>query len=335
MRRILRKASPILGLVILVLVVRSVGGREILSIVSAADPLVLGLAATALTAHFAAKALRWRGILGAIDARIPVVDAVTAYGAGAMLGAVTPGRVGEVVKVLMVKRHYPVFSWSSGLGSIVVDRLIDIALLGGVFLCGVFFVVSRSDPTEVEVPTGAITLVLAMCFGFVVVVIWGMKKVNSMDYRFLPAKIREVLSEVTRLTESLRWQAVVRMAVWTILAYALFFVHFVLIARSLECALSPFELSWAISAASLAAIVPISIAGVGVRDIVLVQAFSLFGGKGEAALAVSISLVYLAVFSGVVVVIGLWPFLTQGIDIGDVRRHHGDNLGDRRNRIHR
>ncbi|MBA7640673.1 hypothetical protein ES703_48344 [subsurface metagenome] len=78
----------------------------------------------------------------------------------------------------------------------------------------------------------------------------------------------------------------------TIFAYIIFYTQGYLIAKSLSIPVSFFYLVFCLSLASLVALIPISIFGIGTRDATLIVLFSTQGLTEEAAVSLSLALLF-------------------------------------------
>ncbi|WP_029214651.1 lysylphosphatidylglycerol synthase transmembrane domain-containing protein [Kallotenue papyrolyticum] len=103
----------------------------------ATDPWLLTLAIVLAAPFLLLKALRWLYLLRIWSVRLPLREALALYCIGIFLGVVTPGQAGDAVKAWYLRRRgYPL---STGLASVVVDRLFDIGVMGLLAASGLFF----------------------------------------------------------------------------------------------------------------------------------------------------------------------------------------------------
>ena len=89
-------------------------------------PILAAIALNALVIHL--KVWRWRNLLHALDVAIPFREAYRAFLPSLYLGLVTPGRVGDALRVQYLKRDHAV-GYSEGLAVSVIDRLCDVYVL--------------------------------------------------------------------------------------------------------------------------------------------------------------------------------------------------------------
>jgi len=93
----------------------------------------------ALVLHFAKVALRvvaWRNILKASypDRRVPRSSVFGAYVAGVGINSIAPARLGDVVKIFLVKRRIPDSGYATLAPSLLVETIFDFVVATGLFL---------------------------------------------------------------------------------------------------------------------------------------------------------------------------------------------------------
>src|SRR5690606_5634366 len=76
------------------------------------------------------KVLRWQGLLATRAIAFPLRKAWSAFTAVLYIGLLTPGRIGDVLRVKYL-RSATGASYADGLASIAVDRICDIYVLLG------------------------------------------------------------------------------------------------------------------------------------------------------------------------------------------------------------
>jgi uncharacterized protein (TIRG00374 family) len=109
--------------------------------------------------NYVLRILRWRILLAGLRAKVSGRDAALSYLAGfAMLA--TPGRVGELVRVWILKRLADV-PYASTVSALLADRLLDVAAVAALCLFGMRAAVRRD---LVIVAVGILALVLALAW---------------------------------------------------------------------------------------------------------------------------------------------------------------------------
>jgi uncharacterized protein (TIRG00374 family) len=109
--------------------------------------------------NYVLRILRWRILLAGLRAQVSGRDAALSYLAGfAMLA--TPGRVGELVRVWILKRLADV-PYASTVSALLADRLLDVIAIAVICLFGMRAAVRRD---LVMMAVGILALVLALAW---------------------------------------------------------------------------------------------------------------------------------------------------------------------------
>ncbi len=311
-------ALRLIGLALLGVIAMKVGKNALLYEISSTRWPFVVVAAALSAGHFCMKAGRWHYILHQRGVSVSHSRTIIAYCAGALIGALTPGRIGELSKVAFVRMWRKDCSWGTAFGTVVLDRIADVTVLILVATAGTIWFVL---PGGLRL-AGGMVAVLFLASGTVVgVFVW--KQSNSS---LVGGKVAETLRHKLGAGGKDFWvtlkvgtgRSACLIVLWTSLAYVLFFAHFVFLGRAVGSEISLAVLGWAIAIASLGAILPISISGIGVRDYILVQVFTAW--KETSARALAVSLLYLGVFNVVVAAMGIWPFLAGDIDFKTIQK---------------
>ena len=217
------------------------------------------------------KSERWRGLSGAMGLPLRPAEAWRLYSVGLGMGALTPGQAGDLVKAwALARKGYPL---STAIWSSVLDRLFDVAGLAplaalGVWIFGRAFV-------------GDTTLLVLGLIG----VIGAIALVARRDLlaRLLPGRLQRLAAGQVGVGAGALGVA----AGWTVASFAVSIFRVWLLAVALGLALPPAELSGIVGLTTVAALVPVSVAGAGPRDAVMVALLARLGYGPEPALALS------------------------------------------------
>lgn len=272
----LRWALRLLGPVLLIVVLVKLKDRgALLALASNAAilPLVLALLLNSVAIHL--KVVRWQILLKSRGHTYGTRDAWLAFCASLYLGMLTPGRVGDALRVQYL-RHDRGVPYAEGFASIVVDRLCDMYILAA-FAATAFAHFSSAIAGELAILGWA--SVAASVLGPLILWIPGLsEKLMSAAYR-----------KVSRDTEG-RGLAVFLAAVrgqtgkmlfvtlpLTVVSFVVSTAQGWLIARSIGLDLKPFDVLCLLAIASLLGLLPISVSGVGVREAFFAVVFPALG----------------------------------------------------------
>ncbi len=112
---------------VLVAILSTLDLNGLLTAFTRADPMLLIAGYLAPLPAIAVRTLRWRILLGVHGRRVPFSDLLGFYAQSIAIGTLTPGRVGEVSKGLLLARRGTPLRPAVVTG--IVDRLADVAFL--------------------------------------------------------------------------------------------------------------------------------------------------------------------------------------------------------------
>ncbi len=284
------KVLRVLGLVILVVILWRVDWSKLLEILKHIDLVMFVLAIVLNLVMIVTKGLRWWYLMRLQKIPARASDALKIYTAAQYFGMITPARVGEFLKILWVK-HYGLASKSVGLSSVLADRLMDIELL---------FVVGFFGIWHLDLIGGFGCLFLALSagiLGFSFVALRRSVAGKILDTLFKAMLFRKFKSDADELFASFR-EATLQMIqprlvipiLMTVVIYIGFFLGCWCLASSLNISVSYGNIAFFISIATLVALVPVTVSGIGTREATLIYLFSTVGVGHEEAVAFSLLL---------------------------------------------
>ena len=295
-----------IGLAALGLILSQIDIPDLVDLVRGASIGYLVAAVPLFFALIAVKALRWGGILRAVGIDLGFRTLLHAYLASFYLGAVTPGRLGEVIKVLYVtERGHP---RSEALFCTLLDRAWDIAFL---VIVGSIAMVRFASFFAAPLYLVAATMLLLLLT--VAGVVQNRGKGKSALRRVLGLVLPESLRATTEqvILEFVgHWSALCRRDfgiafLATFISWLLYYVQIYLLTLGIGVPLSFFEMVLMVTLASLMSLLPITVAGIGTRDVTLIALFGLVGLPVEMAVALSLSILALFVVNAVMS-LGFW-----------------------------
>ncbi|WP_437764213.1 lysylphosphatidylglycerol synthase transmembrane domain-containing protein [Sorangium sp. So ce281] len=303
-RTALRAFVRLIGPLLLVLVVARMDDRDAVlgAVVSAsAGPLALAAALNVLNIHL--KVVRWDALLRARGIVYPLRRAWSAYATSLYVGMLTPGRVGDLLRIRYL-RHDLGVPYAEGLATVVMDRLCDLYVLAAFVAVGVARYSAVIAGRLAWLTWGGIALtVLAP----LVLLIPGLAE------RLLLAFSRKLAKDPSESAEpgaASRFLVALRAHVGRGLLFTLpvtmatFVVNFAqgyLIARALGVPLALLDVTCLLAIANLLGLLPISIAGVGVRELFFSLVFPSLGFTAEHGVSFGL-LVFAVVYLNVVAV---------------------------------
>ena len=236
-------------------------------------PLLAAVVLNAGVIH--AKLWRWRDLLRSVGAPLSVGSAYRAFLPSLYLGLVTPGRVGDALRIQYLKRDHAV-GYADGLAVSIVDRLCDVYVLLAFVALGVVHLAS-----EVAIPLAQTmwiaVAVVAVAPAFLFVRGIAEPAAQWLYGRFSDGGAHEGLSVFfaalrRQVGPSLVWSIVI-----TILAFLTNYLQAWLVANAFGIELSFIDVAALVAISSFLSLLPISVSGIGVRESFFALVFPAFG----------------------------------------------------------
>lgn len=273
------------------------GPEHLWSIIRKANPLWLVAAWLLNFPQLGLKAWRWFLMIRWQGMALSYKRAFLSYFSALLVGFLTPGRLGEMVKVFTLK-HEAGATLARGLSSVLLDRMFDLYLLILLGSLGMvrFAVVGTSMPWPVFVGL-CIVLAIPLFFLHAGVVRWtGERLVRFPVLRHRADWINERIDQFADGLSVMRPVRIVLCAVLTAAAYMLVFVQCDLCARALGFRVPFIDLAMLIAATNFLTFIPITMSGLGTREFCLIYFLAHVAPPQTAAVAVGFGLTIFAVF---------------------------------------
>ncbi|MBN1165219.1 MAG: flippase-like domain-containing protein [Candidatus Krumholzibacteriota bacterium] len=296
----------LIGVLIFVIILFKLNLRTVLSELSGAN-LALLLAAVFLTIPFVTfKAWRWKCLLDMQGIEYDFKNSFLAYLGSMYMGLVTPGRLGDFIKVIYLKKDKGI-SIGRGFSGVLVDRLFDLLVLISMATAGALALTLSMNMITVILSFLVLLVLIVFIFlnekigkrliGILFRVVLPSRQVEKTDALFenFYAGIKELRSVKLFFPLGL-----------SLLSYLLFYIQCFLITRSLHIPIDFLNVAFCISTANLVSLLPLSISGIGTRDATLISLFSLLNLSQESALSFSLMFLFISNISSCLIGVGAW-----------------------------
>jgi len=305
----------LIGLVVFTYILLNIDFKLFFEKICGADAFYLAAGFILTLGVLIAKSLRWRSILGMLGIAIGSRLSIKLYWLGLYAGIMTPGKLGEVVKVYFLKHKG--FSGFRSLMSVIIDRASDVFVI---MVSGLFVVAFYMRDLAASI---IIVLTAAFC-GLIFYVFFRKGAMSAIAdgilKRILNAgaygRYRSVAGSCSDLGH-VEFKRVGASLFYLILSWGLYFLANYAIALSIGIKISPFMLLAVITAATIASILPISIAGLGTRDASIIYIFALTGLSKESAVVFSF---FILIIDLIVISFGLIPYLKESVLVAETKQ---------------
>lgn len=279
----------LVGPLIFLYIISQISFSNLLASFSVVNVWLILAAFLAMILEIFVKAIRWRVILASLDIHISKTKSVSLFWLGAFAGIVTPGRLGELAKVYFLKnKGNDAFR---SFFSVILDRLIDIVFL--LFLGLLIFAFYLRSLGSYLIVFGAAALLATV---LIFVLLDQRSLVNKLFGRLLKFVVPINFDDYNRFTFAKFWNGLrglkagdlLHFSFYLLAAWLLYFLSRYLIALSLGLDLSFIDIAVVSVAIAIVSALPISVAGLGTREAIVIYFFGLFGIKPETALLFSL-----------------------------------------------
>lgn len=299
-RRLFALAVRLVGPLLLILVIaRMKDPSRLLHAVLAASPLPLAVAVLLNLVNIHLKVIRWDVILRTRGIRYPRRRAWASFMTSLYVGLLTPGRVGDVLRAQYLKHDLDV-PYAEGVASVVVDRLCDLYVLAAFVAVGVV--------RYAEVIVGGLRVVTwagvaATVLGPLLLLVPGVAEA-VLGRAFKKLSPGGEVDGFTRFLAAVRANVGRPLLLTLPLTVATFIVNYAqgwLIARAVGLPMTFLDATCLLAIASLLGLLPISVSGVGVRELFFALAFPLLGFTADDGVGFGL-LVFFVIYLVIVLV---------------------------------
>jgi uncharacterized protein (TIRG00374 family) len=251
------------------------------------------------------KVWRWQRLLLAQGIVLPHRVALATFMSAQFYAQVTVGRVGEFVRIEALTERG--IGAATALSSCLFDRLLDVflVLFAGSVL-GAFVLGAARAALAASLLMGVLAVV-AVAF----VKLLGSERAASprgwlaaVERRRFGSRALRALREIARgMAPLLRPATLLEAMAWTTIAWAGYFAALFTLSDGLHLGVSRVLLTATAAFAALSALLPVTISGLGARELIYIEVLRAHGVTGEAAVA--LSLLHLMVMSACAIAFGL------------------------------
>lgn len=289
-----------MGPALLVLVFARMPDRgKVLAAIASASPLPLLLAVLLNPLIIHLKVIRWEVLLRTRGIVYSRRRAWASFLTSLYVGMLTPGRVGDVLRVQYLKHDLGV-SYAEGLASVVMDRLCDLYVLVAFVAVGVV----RYGPVlvgDLAVVTWAGVAGIALAPLALLVPGIAEPVVKRLYDKLAPGRDPEAFAVFLAAMRANVGRSLLSTIPLTAATFLVNYGQGWLIARSIGLPLSLLDSMCLVAIASLLGLLPISVSGVGVRELFFSLAFPMLGFAADAGVTFGL-LLFLVIYLAVVVI---------------------------------
>lgn len=283
-----KKYSFIIGIIVFLLILNKLGFKEIIDVFNKIDLYYFSLATLLLLPLLLIRAYRWNYLKKKQSIIFSIKDSFLINNISLAIGFVTPGRLGELSKIFYLKNKKHTIGKS--LVSVIFDRLADLFFLLFFGLISLIFFFSFFKKTilllAIIITVFILLFVLTIKSNLVKIIL---KKIFDL---IIPSKYKKSWSlnyhdffENIKIYTLTNYFSVLSI---TVIAWLIYYLQSFLLAKSINIDIPFFYLIIAVTVAGFISLLPISIAGLGTREAILIFFFSFFQISPEKTVGFSL-----------------------------------------------
>jgi uncharacterized protein (TIRG00374 family) len=312
-----------IGLILFAIILSKLNLTKIIALLSNINPFYLVAALLLFIPLLVIKAMRWRLLMKVQDIDYSLKDSTIMYAAALYIGAITPGRFGEFIKIFYLKEDdYP---FGKSFATVLMDRLFDLISLLFLGYVGMLLFITFFERAIIILSCIFVGTILLIIF-FIYKKDFGMGILEYISSNFVPERYRENaktgFSDLCNGIKGLNSHELLLATSATFFAWIIYFIMMYLFALSLDINIPFLYLATCVSISAVITLIPISISGIGTRDATLIILFSYLGLSKESAIAFSMMILLMYAVNGF---IGLLAWLKKPISITkaiDIKEDH-------------
>lgn len=259
------------------------------------------------------KSIRLYTLLRAQGIKYELNNILQIYFSSNFLGFITPGRVGEFAKAVYIKQDMNI-SLAKSLPSIILDRFFDLFFLAIVSVIGLlYFNIAKKFSYVIYFSFILIIFVFYVVFNFRI-----LKKINNIKLIKRLSKVNEFIDVYIEQIKDINiLKQIIVGSLLTYIAYIFLFIQCKVILLSIGINISYNDIMFIMAITNMITFLPISISGIGTRELILIFLFSLIGIEKEIAVTFSV-LVFIA-FNLIGGLIGLVFWTIKPIEVKSLK----------------
>lgn len=288
-----KQLARLLGLLVFALILTRLDFANLGSALFGADIVWLLVSVPFFIPNFLVKSVLWGIILRVQGYSISLWDRFLFNLAGFYAGTITPGRVGDFTRVLYLREQGVPFE--SALFSVFLMRAFDLFLIGAIGLLAIPLLMPWIGHGIIAPLSLALMLVAGLFLCLATGSAWIERAAGRIHWSWLntiSGHIAKWLRSFTNAASHMAKQTVLVAVFLTLLSITLTFTRCYVLILALHINLSFLHVCAFVAVSQLVELVPISIAGIGTRDAVLICAFGNAGLAPESAIAFSVLILF-------------------------------------------
>ena len=229
------------------------------------------------------KSIKWSAIIDMFGQHIRLLPSLAYTFISLAFGLVTPARLGEFVKAKYLADKTKM-GYKRAFMTVVIDKSFDVMAIAFMGLIGASFLGSRIPNSSIFIPI-LVSLLIALCLSF-----FYFDAILSFLLKLFPEKYRPRLDEM-----NLNGKLYTKILLYSLIIWAIYTSEAFFILKSLGVNTVPVSgVMGALSLMALSSAIPISLGGIGVREIAAISFLLILGVEAEKSAVFSLIFTFIS-----------------------------------------
>ncbi len=288
------KYLGILGVILFIYIIVKIDLHQLISIFASLNIPMIILSIVMLIPLILLRTTRWNLIIKATGVDISLIDSIAISFKGYVLGSVTPGRIGDIIRARFLTKKTAI-SLGRSLLTAIIDRIFDISVIIVISLLGILAI---SRIFGIKILSLGISILILFIFALFLYTLINKKLIarilGPLFDLFLPSKAKETVKvNFDDFYKSLDLLKVKRLHVsasvfLSILSWLAAGVGCYFLALSLSLDIPYWYTLISLGISSVIAVLPISFSGLGTREAVFIFVLSIIDISSTEAVSFSL-----------------------------------------------
>lgn len=290
--------SILMGLIILFFLLRNFDLSALVEMTRSIGPMYLIILIVLSFLSFPVIALRWRLQLENAGLKIKVWDITEIVILFYFINSILPAKLGEFYRAYLIKKNYK-FSLSKTMGTIFVERLLDMIFLIIFLVISVYATFKGVIPDMITISLYVSILLIVFLIAFIFMIRFFKKYITNK----LSRRLKSIYNNFERgISTCLHSKNLHKIIFYSFLRWLITILPIYVLILAINLDVSFFVVVFIVLASSLASLVPITPAGLGVGEVTITGILIMFGIEKNLAMSASI----------LIRVFGYWYVLIMG-----------------------
>lgn len=303
-RNIFKRSYRLFGLIVFGIILYKTNFSKLAEIFQHLNPLFLLPVYLSVLIHILMNSFRCHIVFSHFGIKRTFFQNMKLFYSGFLLGSVTPAKVGEIYIPLRLKKEgYPVIN---SILAVIIMRIIDLSLIFIFATAVVVFIIGKH--ANFDLYSLKYLLIIAFCILSILFIlpIYRHRLLTVMVY-FIKKIFKTDIStkEFYHAFANLDIFFIIKIAGISILMWLYYFSQQYFLALNLGIHIQYFTMILILFPVTLAAALPVTVAGIGTREFALINCLSLYGVSLEESLSLSI-MIYTLFLTNCLFAVFMW-----------------------------